>query len=721
MTLLEQIAESHFKEHTRESLVKAVYNEIDDDNLFEFFAIDNLLVKRAIAKKINKKIRDKEFLYKIIQGLNAEPEIRQGVLTALSYSVRFDNRALLHSIKLNLKHGNENVKKAAATVIAHRYSDHAPDLVPYLDADIAKIICYSQNDKVIFPLLEFYNYPENKNLPPSLGFLLNPRWLAKNHAKDIDYLIDEFGYCNCAVDDHVLMLLNQGFMFVSKEMALSPQIVSWQKRIQGFSINLLPFSLGMSENMQVNLEDKIDTSLFLAAVRESDVSNLQIKKQRDPFSYRSKESIEVLTCAHTPYRFFKQKFIDKAVELGKELDVKNLGGFVVDYAKVMLETDSEARAEADMLLRTKWLTNGEIRSYPVLKDEDFSKAKFAVINEFNIPEPDKKLSKGANSLKNIADYLNINIDKLAELEQAYSFLLPVGIEIQIPKTNKNTALAWKQALRYFDIPSPRRPEYKYMVEAAFHAFRSFHGPIIGTMLLHKLGVIKDEQDMAYHISIENDIKDVKYIAFPQQFINRARRELLEKEAKFKRMAPLMSKGFVNLNDDVEQCYNYTPCCRTEVRVCGCFTDNDNLRLSFVDDLISTHLLLCASFYGLNEFKEYKKEIDEYTATLPSDFRELLDSNWYEATGDPRDSYFVRKLPVIQKREQVFSMVDETNTWEEFENKFHEIIGKYTKIIHNKFLELFNVNIDFSSFALSRYDIPYYVPERIKIEDGHVLS
>ena len=65
MVSVEELVKSHFKKCSRESLVNAFYKEINDENMFEFFDVDNLLVKKSIAKKINKHIREEEFIDKI--------------------------------------------------------------------------------------------------------------------------------------------------------------------------------------------------------------------------------------------------------------------------------------------------------------------------------------------------------------------------------------------------------------------------------------------------------------------------------------------------------------------------------------------------------------------------------------------------------------------------------------------------------------------------------
>ncbi|MBI2128806.1 HEAT repeat domain-containing protein [Candidatus Woesearchaeota archaeon] len=748
--LLEELAKSHFEQKSQDHLLKTVYSKINDENLFEFFTIDNLLVQKGVARKINEQIQNQQFIEKIIAGLSGEPEIRQKILTALSYANNPKNGVLLPHIKNNLEHEDAEVRKAATKAISYKYPDHVAEVLPLLktpDAQqIAKTLCYSRNTELIWPLLDFYGFPEKTIIPSWIGFLLNPVWLAQNYGKNpeaVSELIFRFGYSTCDVYPEALDLLNNGFMFVSQEMAKSPKPEIWKIKLNEILRQLLPDSFEMQSRASINLEDPIDLSIFTAAVRESDIINLEVKKEQDPFDYRTKELLTGVVVSHAPYGYFKNFIINKGMELGNELNVKkkDLGSFLVEYAKVMLQFNfEEAFAEEDIILRSKWLALSKLpeasaksyslhpKSWPI-KDEDkdnFPLARFAVIKEFELPKQDKRLSVGAKGAVNLAYYLGISglEDRLAEIEALYSkFLLPVGCEIQVPKPKPeiNTSFAWKQALRYFGINSPRRPEYMETVEAAFRPSKTFHSQILGIAFLYKMGLFNTEQDMAYHISIQGELgEDVRYIVFPHRIITKSRIKIEEKNLRLKRMARLMSKGYVNLNNDAEPCCpsEEKPEYRTEMRVYSCCTDNVDgkikLRTSFIDNIIDTQILSSALKSELPEFQElwrsYKEEIEKYAESLPHEFSELLHSNWYESTGDPRDGKLVGLLPIIQKKEEVSAIISEKNMSEELEKNFNQILGKYTRRAHQMFLNSFGVNYDFSSFLISDYGIPYLLPK-----------
>jgi len=759
--LLEEIAKSHFESKSCKPLISSVYSKINDENLFEFFAIDNKLVQKAVARKMSGQIQDKQFIERVIAGLSSSDEIRQKMLIALSYIDNPKSGVLFPYIKDNLRHENAEVRKAAARVISYKYPNHAEEALPLLNKpeahEIAQVLCYSGNTGLIFPLLDFYCFPEKAYAPSWIGFLLNPVWLAENYAKKPDVvseLIFRFGYSNSDACPEMLDLLGRGFMFVSQEMASSPKPNEWMGRMNKILRQLLPNSFEMQNPVSVNLEDAVDISLFAAAVRESDVRNLDVKKEQNPFDYRTKELLTSAVVSHAPYRYFKRHIIDEGLNLGEELSVskKNMGSFLVDYARIMLQMNfEEAFAEENILLRSKWLALSRIseesaksysfypKSWPVSdSDKDnFPLARFAVIKEFELPKQDERLSVGAKSALNLAHYLGISglEDKLAETEALYSrFLLPVGCEIQVTKSELNTSFAWKQALRYFGINSPRRPEYKEIVEAAFRPAGAFHSHILGIALLHKMGLFsagRDGQDMAYHISIQGELgDDVRYIAFPHRIISKSRTRIDEKDLRLNRMARLMSKGYVYMNKDAEPCHDSEekPKCRTELRVYSCCTDSIEgkikLRPSFIDNIASTQILSSALKSELPEiqdvWKAYKEEIEGYAESLPHEFSELLHSNWYESTGDPRDGRLVGLLPIIQKRENVSAIISERNMAGELEKNFNGILSRHTRKAHEAFLKAFEINYDFSEFLTSNYGIPYLMPREIEdLSEGYI--
>jgi len=735
---LEKIAEEHFSKINEVPLVKAVYEEMTDENMFDFFSIDNVLVRKVAARRISRQIREPLFLERLIKRLSGDSKEKEGILTSLSYIPLPDDGRLFDEVRKSLYSNNSKIKFAASKVISYRYPERAEVLIPVMrnlkDGDIAKIACYSQNPKLVWAIADYFNFPEE--IHPALGFLLNPVWLAKNYNKDkenVGKLITKYGYAQ-EIFDKTIDFLAEGFMFVSPGMFEKDQS-SLQRRIQDFLWQLLPdmAQTNYKHNGFLNINNELDRDIFFAAVRTADVDNINAKRDKDPFSYRVLESKATALCCHSPYNYYKRILIDEGLILAEKLKVEkdNLGLFLTERARACLELDDEAKVEAEALLMAKWLALSKTgysfsnpRSYPIKNDEDFPLLKFGVIQPKEVKERNRKVSVGANSVLNLANYFGIDglDEKIVEFEELYSkFLLPVGIEIQVPGSKIDTCLGFKQALRYFDIPSPRRPEYKEMVEAAFRPARSFHSFVLGPILLHKLGIFNYAQEMAFHISIQGDLgEEVRYLAFPHQFYNRRRKKTLEQDARFAAMARLMSKGFVNLNKDVEPCFgNDKPECRTEIRVCGCFSDSIDgkvgLRLSYIDDLISTHLLASASlnfeFKGL--WNEYKSEIEKYTLTLPEEFSKLLYSNWYEATGDPRDGRLVGMLPIIKNREILLERLVKDGNIEEIGEMFESIVGKYSKEVHDLIVEKHCKEKDFSGFSHCKYNIPFYIPGELE--------
>lgn len=710
---LDKIIDDHFSGQTREPLVRGVFEEMKPENVIDFFGVDNLIIKKRAARLLSQKTNDSAYIEKIKEGLNGEENVRTGLLTALSYINC--PKEIFNDVSINLDHESKKVRQAAARVIAYQFPEKATLLIPMLgQKGIDKTVCYARNEKTIMPLLNHYGYPDNLNIPSYFGFTLNPRWFANNYNPNLDQVMKETGYVNGKVDESVLELLSEGFMFVSEKMKDIDLSQSLQ-RIDDLRWELLPYYLNTPKGLAIDLNNDLDIDLFFNAVRKSDIDNLQLGKESNPFDYRTKEHFGTMTCAHAPYEFVKKFFFDKAIEEAEKLEA-SAEEYILDHARVLLETHQERRVEMDALTKSKWRIKGIFPvefSFPVVEESDFPNAKYGVIDKKALPKVNRNLSVGAQSVVNLANYLGEDVEnQLLDLENQYSqFLLPAGIEIQMSSTNKYKSLCWKQALRYFGIPSPRRPEYRYMVEAAFRPSKSFHAPILGTFLLDRLGVMENNEEMAYHISIQGDIKEIENIAFPQQFCHRRRKIKMTKEERHYAMSRLMSKGFVNHNQDVEPVDNKSKAdCRTEVRVFGCYRD-DKLLTTFVDDFISTHLLVSANYHNWEEWDEFKDSIMAYTLDLDSRysteiFTELLNSNWYQSTGDPRDGKLVGMLPIIKTRDLARDLL--VDSIDAVESKFLEIIGKYSRKVHNRVMEEYGIKLP-SGMKESEFGLPYFCP------------
>jgi hypothetical protein len=694
---LQDFATEHFAFAPRESLFTAILNRWEPATLLQALGSDRPQLQRIAGQKLRSLLHTPDFGAAVLAGLESTDEIRVGVLTALSFLPLPAEPAMRVAVEENLWHDSPRVREAAIRVIVFQWPERVFRTLPLLEregaGEIARLLCLSDQPELIWPLLRFYGHPV-RSPPPIIGMLVNARWLAGNYHDDPDavgWLIRECGYSDGAVTKGTLELLQRGFMYVSAEMSAHPHPDEWRLRVLEICWSLLPESLGMATTGWVNLDNTLDTALFLAAVREADRSNLDELKSRDPFSYRAMESLQILVCSHAHTPYVRRQFLDKPLALAQELSVPpdQQGRFIVEHAGVLLQTDDESRTEAELFLRAKWSVAdpGPIQ-FPVRSDDDFPAAKRAVLREFDDPSADDRFSPGTNSICALAAYLGMDsvADWLRRGEaDASRFLPPIGCELQVPLVDRNRSLAWKQALRSFGIPSPRRPEYRAMVEAAFRPAASYHAMVLGPLLLRRLGLIDRAQDIALHVSIQGDLGDhVRYLAFPQLLMRPSRRLRDRPEWTLTRV---MSKGLVNCNRDVETCRDDLPAeCRTEIRVFRCFADDTpdgvGVRMDYIDDMIQTHLLAaallsedlaCASIIAA-----YVQELKAWVATLPAVFGDLLHANFYEATGDPRDAALLDMLPIMRIRRDVKHVIRERGMQTEVEQTLLQIRTRFAR-------------------------------------------
>lgn len=734
---LTELAETHYRCSPRQSLVAAAAERLDDDAaLVQAVTSRNLQLRRIAAKEIQKRLINPEFCNRLIDGLAGPADLCVGLLTVLSFVPALDESRFLAAILANLHSADEDVRTAAANVIALQFPEHVETLLPLLaqpgSHEIARILCHSEIPDVLWPLLEYYNFPAAP-LPTIIGLLLTPEWLAQNFPGNptaIDLLIRQFGYADRPATPRLLELLDQGFMYVSEAMTTDPQPAAWRHRLQEFAWALLPWSLQSERNetAQIRLKDPVDVALFLSAARESDRSNLAVCRSRNPLSYRTRESPASVTCMHAPSDYVRRLFIADAVASAQELGIPSdhHGRFAVEHARNVLDIDEESRMESDLLLRTRWTTAARIgyraldelvpARFPVLSALDFAAARLAVVRAFEAGPDDSRLSPGANSIARLANYVAIPeiSANLIRLEAAYaSYLVPIGCELQVPLLDKNTSLAWKQALRSFGIPSPRRPEYRAMVEVAFRPALSYHAVVLAPFLLREIGLIACEQEMALHISVQGDLGNaVNYLAFAQLLGRRGRPSAISSRTR------VMSKGLVNCNRDVETiCLDCPATCRTEIRVYRCLADATggtlHLDTSFVDDVISTHLIASAMLSdrpGMQEpLDQFRQDLDALVAGLPAVFHDLLHANYYESTGDPRDAELLELLPIARIRREAKEVIARLNLAQELQERCRTILAICARQIHAAIVAESPLLIDGTALSISPYGLPYYFP------------
>lgn len=752
--LLKELSAEFFGSTPRTSFLEFLATKVDDDSIFRLLEIDNDGVRRFLLHRVNKRARAPEFQARLAGALGASTPLRLGTLIAIGCLHAPLTPVLQSGVLACLDDDDARVRLAAARVVAFRMPENASRILPLLQSadsfEATRLICLSQNTEVLWPLLRAWGFPE-KSAPLPAGWLLNPRWLAEEHAcypAEVERLARDFGYQEETVTPAVLSLWREGYWFVSREMAAANPARAWEARVRAFAWQLLPFSLGRvsTESLEVNVNDPLDVALFLADVREADISNLETARERDPARYRTQENQRVLVCAHAPAAFVRRRFVDDAKRLASRIRVapQNLGGFLVDHARTLLETEDEDFVESDLILRAKWLALGkgydldgislQPASVPVKEDRDFPLLKFAVLKPFMQAKADQRMSVGAQAALAMADYLGWPSfkEELLELERLYEpFAAPVGCELQLARVPYDVALAWKQAFRALGVPSPRRPEYKDMVELAFRPCFSYHALALGPLLMHQLGLVQSGQNIAMHVSVQGDLGDFsRYLAFLHQAIHQGERKPAPARwRQLSNMARLMSKGAVCLNEDAEPARAGLPAaCRTELRVYACHADEADgevlLNLSYIDDLVSTQLLSSAAYASHPVFasivEDFKAAVEMCVADLPASLGALLRANYYEATGEPRDGEMVELLPFVQLRSVARRAAREQGMEAEIEYRFTSILGTHARRVHDAFGAHFAAGFDFGRYLSGAFGVPYFLPECLReaVAGGH---
>ncbi|HUG18713.1 MAG TPA: hypothetical protein VMM56_07020 [Planctomycetaceae bacterium] len=217
-----------------------------------------------------------------------------------------------------------------------------------------------------------------------------------------------------------------------------------------------------------------------------------------------------------------------------------------------------------------------------------------------------------------------------------------------------------------------------MVEAAFRPAASWHAMLLGPILLHELGIIDLPQEMALHISIQGAIGDqIRYLATCASFIHTGRRK-----RPHRALTRVMSKGLVCRNSEIEQCVPELPAqSRTEIRLHRCFAEADendrvSLDMSYIDDILATHLLATAAMSPERDLAELYVAFGDAVANaigqLPPEFAEYLTSDFYQSTGDPHDPELLDFVPIVRKFKEIREIVKRDGLRAELEQTFLRI-------------------------------------------------
>jgi len=147
----------------------------------------------------------------------------------------------------------------------------------------------------------------------------------------------------------------------------------------------------------------------------------------------------------------------------------------------------------------------------------------------------------------------------------------------------------------------------------------------------------------------------------------------------------MSKGFLHLNSDAVPLDGVRHGgFRTELRSFRMAVEagagGPRLRRQFLADLADVSLLVAAMRSGdpatRVHWDHFCSDLEDRLFQLSPRFRELLEMNWWEATGEPRDEEFARELPLVQHYLSAREWVIEAGRGDELRDRFRELRSGY---------------------------------------------
>jgi hypothetical protein len=615
------------------------------------------------------------------------------------------------------------VASAATILLLRRFPTAIPTLINHLESsctpEIARRLCLEGNENTIWPLIRFYGIDgrADQSVPSSLGLALTPNWIAENQPVSPEVatrLATACGYIDAQSKQFPIEHFRHDLWFVNQPMSeLTASDV--RQRVNEIMWEILresPLQMtgakrtSQNDAGRLNPSCNLDRGLLLAAVRELDYSNIQQRRAESPIG-TADPLAGAAFCLHASADYAARMFIDDPFAEGAQLGVPadHRGKFVLSRAAVTLEPNDDKRVEAELLFLAKWKLM-QIDSTWCPGDytwsyTDYGTPRFPAASRIVCPETDRLPAVDNQFVSPCARAVHRVLDRLPNAacpevlptkeSQLAPFLTPLGVEIQIPKVADELHLGWKESFRAVGIPSPRRPECQRMLEAALPPAASYHAPVAFLKSLPELGVINEPQDVGVHISLQGNLgPNARYLAFPQLFLNQP---IDRSPRRRSGLRLVMSKGLVAINKDVVQCrWAGEASCRTELRVfiAGVQQAGDILN---VDDAIlgaikSTHLIGSAFLSPLQEVNEIASEfavsIETLVETLPLPFRQLLQSNFYEATGDPSAASLLDYLPILKLREAAKPFLSDSDFREALQHSLDEIRTKTA----NRILEAF---------------------------------
>lgn len=698
-------------------LLATIASQLSSRSVLTLLASDSKAVQR-VATEWLARLPEDDATQILWRGINSTETTCLGVLRALRHPDLELTEALRRRVLTLLGHDRQELRRATVAVITRRSPEDALAVLnePLCrsDFEILRMLCWADEPKLVLPLLDAFGFP-HRAPPPSIGFLVTAPWLADNYPTlpdAVEWLIRECGYCDQPVTGEVIELLSLGLSFVGPTMTVNGPADKWVERVRALSWQLVPDATDVTirDRKPLDLSGPLDEALFLAAVRDTDRMRFALTRTAVPADLNRQQTESLPVCFHAPMRHVRRLFLTDAMTMADELsiDTSVRNQFVMDHARAVLESIPEEKIAADRALRTRWLGSrtgpGELPS------------RNRILGDLKPSPCDPMLSPGAQSVCWLSEAAGFDAEPLgkwlAECERRWSkFAVPIGIELQIPSADPNLFGSWKAAMEFLGIPSPNRPEFGGTIEAAFRPARSFHALLVAPLLLQRQQLIcrEQSQEMTLHISLQGDLgTDVLTLAFPQLFIHPSQRRNRPDSA----MTRVLSKGLVYRNRDAEllgpRSAGESEVVRTEMRMFRVFANVVDQRLvispTYVDDIVATHLIGSAMLSKCIDCRaivdEYAQQIALKVAQLPSAFLRLLNSNFYESTGDPRDEVLLQTLPIFRAWCDVRKVIREQSLHDRLETLFESLRTAHVQQFSNHLLMDHRLDLatDLTAFA-----------------------
>jgi len=693
------------QESSTPSLLAKIARRLTKETALTLLGSESPRIRRMAADWLMARVAADEIDAPLSIALQRDDAVCLGALEML-WRPDLEPSERLHQQAITLlRHPLCAIRRGAVSAIVRRWAADAMLVLAEpeccRDPQILRSLCLADDPKLIVPLLGAFGFPDRVP-PPTIGFLVSATWLAEQQAnapRDVEWLIRECGYCDSTVTSDVLEMLSLGLSTVISSMEATGPADRWGERVRTFSRRLLSSGSDAATRdvRPLDLHDPVDTTLFLAAVRDVDRLLLAERRANPAWDLGRLNAEPTAVCFHAPIRHARRLFLDDArrVACGLGVSEDDLSEFVVDHARSTLEVVPERRIEIEKEWYARWQ----------LRQQSSAPLRSFVIGDFRCHVTEDVGSPCAQSVCSLAELAGFDVDRLEawlqKCERRWSRLVtPIGIELQIPGLSRQQFGPWKEALVYLGVPSPDRPEFGGMLEAAFRPARSWHAAVLAPWLLDRLGIIPKTEaaEIALHISLQGDLDHrARYLAFPQLFINRPTLRGHRSDAT---MTRVMSKGLVHRNTDIEQLGalhdhalpGSSPNVRTELRVFRLHANDvaADLGLSsgYFDDLVATHLLGSAMLSDCRACREvsraYCDDVATTAAQLGSLFERLLRSNYYESTGDPRDEVLMNQLAIFQAWSAVRHAIHEQNCHSELRQQFLNLRSRHMTLLIDHF-------------------------------------